>query len=158
MYEIFPITQTEPDLYKYDEPVWIPKSAIGEHYSVHTKNDFHNAWISLGFQPEVGENDIWFRKLFEHEHDDTGAVDSLSSNSDTCSDIRSNHSWSTEESGSLSFVTDTAESGDPCEDPDCEFCKETQENQRWFRHAWQPTDPTEAAVKRVIEQLEEKYT
>lgn len=162
MYEVYPIEPCSEDvnLYVYaKESIWIPKSAIAEHYTVRSHLDFHKAWISLGYQPEVEGDEVRFRKLFEHEHNDDGAVDSLSSNSDTCSDIRSNCSWSTIESGSnLSFVTDSHEPGEICEDPVCDFCKQMGDNDRWFRYAWQPRDPTESAVKSVIENIEEKYT
>lgn len=159
MYEVYPI-ETSGDFYMYADPIWIPKSSIAEHYSVRNRHDFHHAWISLGFQPEIGEDEVRFRKMFEHEHTDEGAVESLSSeSSDTSSDIRSNCSWSTEESGSCgSFVTDTCESEHACEEPDCDLCKSIRDDAQWFRRAWHPNDPTEAAIKRFIENIEEKYT
>ena len=160
LYEIFPIVPEE-GFYVYGDSCWIPKKAIGEHYSIRTKEDFHHAWISLGFQPLVSENDIRFEKLFDHEHIvDDDCVDSLSSASDTeTGSIRSNDSWSTDLDQDLDqdlddFIEDCSV---PCTS-NCTMCQERQDTERWFRRDWHPTDPTETAVKSIIERIEEKYT
>lgn len=169
LYEIFPLVPEEEEgFFVYGDSCWVPKKAIGEHYSVRTKEDFHHAWISLGFQPIVSENQVRFEKLFDHEHIvDSDCVDSLSSASDTGSSIRSNDSWSTEYNESLDedlsdFIEDSSTQDHPCAacctTSDCTVCQERQDTERWFRRDWHPTDPTETAVKSIIERIEEKYT
>ena len=166
LYEIFPIVPEE-GFYVYGDSCWIPKKAIGEHYAVRSKEDFHHAWISLGFQPLVSEHDIRFEKLFDHEHIvDDDCVDSLSSASDTETDsIRSNDSWSTDEDLDENtdqdlddFIEDSTGQEHNCCLEDCTMCQERRDTEYWFRRDWHPTDPTETAVKSIIERIEEKYT
>ena len=160
-YEVFPLVPTDNNTFVYGDSCWIPKKAIAEHYVVRSNEDFQNAWISLGFQPTVSENDVRFEKLFDHEHViDSDCVESMSSGSDdTETDIRSNDSWSTEEGFSSetdSFIQDDPVVHDHCQG--CELCQECRDTERWYQHDWHPTDPTETAVKRIIENIEEKYT
>lgn len=162
LYEIFPLVPAEEGFFVYGDSCWIPKKTIGEHYCVRSNEDFHHAWISLGFQPLVSEDQVRFEKLFEHEHVvDEDCVDSLSSESETESgSFRSNDSWSTEEEEDLdedSFIDD-ASSEHQCCLPDCTVCQERRDTEYWFRRDWHPTDPTETAVKSIIERIEEKYT
>lgn len=159
-YEIFPLVPVD-DYFVYGDSCWIPKKAVAEHYTVRSNEDFHHAWISLGFQPIVSENDIRFEKLFDHEHiTDEYYVDSLSSSSETESEIRSNDSWSTNDSDSEydSFVDDSEVVNHCCCGENCQTCQERQDTERWFRRDWYPTDPTENAVKTIIERIEQKYT
>jgi len=166
LYEIFPLVPTEESLFVYGDSCWIPKKAIGEHYCVRSNEDFHHAWISLGFQPHVSEDQVRFEKLFEHEHVvDDDYVDSLSSASDTETEsivsVRSNDSWSTEEEEQdLSDFIEDVSSGQEhnCCLQDCTVCQERRDTEHWFRRNWHPTDPTETAVKSFIERIEEKYT
>ena len=159
-YEVFPLVSSEGNRFVYGDSCWIPKKAIAEHYTVRSNEDFHHAWISLGFQPLVSENDVCFEKLFDHELVvDNDCVDSLSSESESIVSIRSNDSWSTE--GDLSetdsFIQDDdLEHNSNCQG--CAFCQERRDTERWFRYDWHPNDPTETAVKTVIERIEEKYT
>lgn len=159
LYEIFPLVPTEESLFVYGDSCWIPKKAIGEHYTVKSNEDFHHAWISLGFQPHVSDDQVRFEKLFEHEHIVDDCVDSLSSESDTESSFRSNDSWSTEEEDEdlSDFIEDT-ELEHTCCPEDCTVCQERRDTEYWFRRNWHPTDPTETAVKSIIERIEEKYT
>lgn len=163
-YEVFPLVP-ENQCFVYGEACWIPKKAIAEHHVVRTTEDFHRAWISLGFQPIVSEKEVRFQKLFDHEHVvDSDCVDSLSSTSEPESEsvvsIRSNDSWSTmEDSDTDSFVTDDdQESEHQCQETNCPVCQERRDTEHWFRRQWHPADPTETAVKNIIEQIEEKYT
>jgi hypothetical protein len=160
LYEIFPLVPDE-GYFVYGDSCWVPKEAIGEHYTVKSNEDFHYAWISLGFQPLVSENDVRFEKLFDHEHIvDSDCVDSLSSDSDSVVSMRSNDSWSTQEddvSETDSFI-DREDTVHETSCPGCDMCQERQDTEYWFRRDWHPTDPTESAVKSIIERIEEKYT
>jgi hypothetical protein len=159
-YEVFPIVN-KGAFYEYDqESIWIPKKAIGEHYSVFDKEDFHNAWVSLGFEPVPQNDTVRFNRMFEYEMTTNDCKESLSTDSDTQSDLRSVCSWSTIESDStLSIITNHEESDHDCTIENCVVCEDIRDTKRWFRHAWYPsTDPTECAVKRIIENIEEKYT
>lgn len=165
-YEVFALVpETTEGFFVYGEACWIPKKAIAEHYVVRTTEDFHRAWISLGFQPIVSDTDVRFQKLFDHEHVvDSDCVDSLSSTSEPESEsvvsIRSNDSWSTlEDSETDSFVTDDDQEPDhQCPEENCSVCQERRDTEHWFRRRWNPSDPTENAVKKIIERIEEKYT
>lgn len=163
LYEVFPIKQMkDSDLYEYaEEPIWIPKTSIAEHYTVRDKEDFFHAWISLGFEPIPEKDFVRFRRFELHEHVPPSDSESLSSESESADSIRSHDSYSTIEtiSESDSFITLTETPQETTEQEcHCELCESRQDTERWFRRAWCPTDPTEQAVKRLIENIEEKYT
>lgn len=165
-YEVYAIAQ-KPDSERFayqKDPVWIEKKEIGEHYTVRNVDDFHHAWVSLGYEARVDDSEVTFHKLFEYEpiEEDT-CVESLSSLSDDEDDeIRSVDSYSTDDSDSdCSFVTLTEEAS--CAEcanvGECALCKDVKETNRWFDREWHPDeDSDEFKIKSVIQRIENKYT
>lgn len=167
-YEVYPIakkTNCETEFVYLTDPVWIEKKEIGEHYSVRNAEDFHHAWVSLGYEVCIDGSDIAFRKLFDYEpiEDDT-CVESLSSLSDDEDDeIRSVDSYSTGDGdgSDCSFVTHTEEPScvECANNGDCALCKDVNETSRWFDREWLPDeDSDEFKIKSVIRGIENKYT
>ena len=166
-YEVYPIAKKpghETEFVYLEEPVWIEKKQIGEHYPVRNTEAFHNAWVSLGYEVCIDDsNTITFRKLFDYEPIvDDACTESLSSSSDHEDDeIRSVDSYSTDESEASydSFVTNTTEVCVDCGTKECSFCKDIKETKSWFEHEWLPDkDSDEYKIKSVIQCIENKHT
>jgi hypothetical protein len=187
VYEVYPLKlTTEIGTFEYDtEPVSVNKKSIGEHYTIRNREDFMVAWTSLGFEPIVTDNRITFVRVFEHTFEpDSDCVKSLSSASseedDEEDELRSNDTYSTLFSESSmaeedSFVEedniteeeedsieeDNITEEDPLKKPDiceCSFC-DTSSTTQWFDREWNPTSGSEEHhIKKLIENIEAKYT
>ena len=168
-YEAYPIAKKpncETEFTYLTDPIWIEKKEIGEHYTVRNAEDFHYAWVSLGYEVCIDGSHITFRKLFDYEPVvDNTCVESLSSLSDDEDDeIRSVDSYSTtggdSEDSDCSFVTYTEEPCTECtNNGDCAICKDLKETNRWFDREWIPDeDSDEFKIKSVIQRIENKYT
>lgn len=166
-YEVYPIArQPDSERFAYQtDPVWIEKKEIGEHYTVRNAEDFHHAWVSLGYEACVDDSKVTFRKLFEYDPIEDSCAESLSSSSDNEDDeIRSVDSYSTEVTSDTdcSFVTLTAEEASCAECAnvgECALCKDVKETNRWFDREWLPDeDSDEFKIKSVIRGIESKYT
>ena len=182
VYEVYPLKlTTEIGTFEYDtEPVSVDKKSIGEHYTIRNREDFMVAWTSLGFEPIVTDNRITFVRVFEHTFEpDSDCVESLSSSSsDDDDELRSNDTYSTLCSESSSFTKDSFveedenieeedinnnnnTEEDPLKKPDiceCSFC-DTSSTTQWFDREWNPISGSEEHhIKKLIENIEAKYT
>lgn len=174
-YEVFLLNDSQTTYEEY--PQWIDKRCIMYHYPIRNANDFHSAWISMGFQPIInGTTCVRFEKLMiddlNNNTDSSSSFDcvsSLSSNSEDedDEDIRSIDSFSSVEYCSSNSSLGTTSSfivedstineiiSDQCE---CETCTETRDAVDAFDNRWFPQqDTSEHRIKSFVEQLEEKY-
>lgn len=174
VYPLIPNKKSDSRYVYAEDHMWVDMNNIVEHFSVRKAVDFYNAWISLGFQATVNDDDtITFELIFE-EHNNDSLPENIqykfrdkSSGWETEDDnesLRSVDTYSTDSESDLSsvgsFIVESVESVEtsghtPC---DCDHCKATDGAVDWFNRRWHPPpNSTEMKVKSFIERLEERY-
>lgn len=169
-FEVYPIHKTVKDetqsYYEYaEEPVWVDYRQIEQHFRVRNKYDFHQAWISLDFNPMVSDDHVYFERMqccgdpIPNSKPFETLEDLLMTDNDDES-FRSVDTYSTEasEDSALSDLIDDNIDEIHEHDCDCVYCTTTRESVKWFDRDWKPMDETESKVKSFIEYLERKYT